>query len=224
VSIAARIAEIKAELPPGVRLVAVTKQVDVAAMMAAYDAGIRDFGESRVLEASRKREAFRDYSDITWHLIGHLQSNKARKAVEIFDWIHSVDSLHLIEKLALYQRELQRYPRLCLQVKMRPDPNKYGWTQGELLADLPQINSHSELRICGLMAIPPQSSPAAEITAIFTETADLARSLDSQPTKIFSWQELSMGMSQDYLLGVSAGATIVRIGSTIFGDRDIHNS
>src|SRR4028118_2258788 len=114
--IAERIANIRQQLPAGVRLIAVTKQVPVDAMREAYAAGIRDFGESRIQEAELKQSQLQDLPDITWHLIGHLQSNKARKALEQFHWIHSCDSLNLAQRLNRLAAELSLRPKVCLQV------------------------------------------------------------------------------------------------------------
>ncbi|MDY7021126.1 MAG: YggS family pyridoxal phosphate-dependent enzyme, partial [Cyanobacteriota bacterium] len=119
-SIAERIAEIRAQIPDVVRLVAVTKTVSVEAMRAAYAAGVRDFGENRIQEAMEKQEQLQDLPDITWHLIGHVQSNKAIKAVQHFQWIHSVDSLKLAKRLDKLAQESDCQPKVCLQVKILP--------------------------------------------------------------------------------------------------------
>lgn len=218
--IAQRIALIRQQLPASVRLIAVTKQVPVAAMREAYNAGIRDFGESRIQEATSKQQQLQDLPDITWHLIGSLQSNKAKKALELFEWIHSVDSLKLAQRLDRLAQELSCQPQVCLQVKLLSDPNKSGWTVSELFADLPSLNQCRHLQIRGLMSIPPLELTDAEILNFFEQTHQLADKIRQQNFSHIQMDVLSMGMSEDYNLAVQAGATMVRLGRILFGDRD----
>jgi pyridoxal phosphate enzyme (YggS family) len=198
---------------------AVTKQVSVADMRSAYDRGIRDFGESRIQEAEVKQQELADLIDVQWHLIGHLQSNKVRKALQIFDWIHSVDSLKLAQQIDRVSAELNLRPKIFLQVKLLPDPDKYGWTVPELLVDLPQLDLLEHLDIQGLMAIPPQRLTTAATQELFEQARDLSRKIQQQSWQRIHLSELSMGMSGDYLQAIPAGSTIVRLGSIIFGDR-----
>lgn len=218
-SIAQRITEIRQQLPESVRLIAVTKQVPVDAMREAYVAGVRDFGESRIQEAELKQTQLLDLPDITWHLIGHLQSNKARKALEIFQWIHSLDSLKLAQRLDELAAGQPSKPHVCLQVKLLPDANKSGWTVPELLADLPSLDQCSNLQIQGLMTIPPLDLDSSEILAVFDRTRELADKIRQQNWLNIHIQQLSMGMSADYQLAVQAGATMIRLGRIIFGER-----
>lgn len=217
--IAHRIALIRQQLPASVRLIAVTKQVSVAAMREAYNAGIRDFGESRIQEATTKQQQLQDLSDITWHLIGSLQSNKAKKALEIFGWIHSVDSLKLAQRLDRLAEELSCQPQVCLQVKLLSDPNKSGWTVSDLFADLPFLNQCRHLQIQGLMSIPPLELNDEEILNFFEQTRQLADKIRQQNFAHIQMHELSIGMSEDYHLAVQAGATMVRLGRILFGER-----
>jgi pyridoxal phosphate enzyme (YggS family) len=215
--------KIRQQIPQSVRLIAVTKTVPVSQMRLAYEAGIRDFGENQVQEAIEKQQALQDLSDVTWHLIGHLQTNKARKALEHFDWIHSVDSPKLAQRLNALAGALGKSPKVCLQVKLRPDPNKYGWSSSDILNALAQLETYSNLQICGLMVIPPLGLDSGEILKIFEETRTLFQQIQDQ-AETQNWrnlrmQELSMGMSQDYLLAIQAGATMVRLGQALFGDR-----
>jgi PLP dependent protein len=218
-SIAHNIETIRRNLPATVTLMAVTKQVSVIAMREAYATGIRDFGESRIQEAETKQQELADLTDLRWHLIGHLQSNKVRKALQIFDWIHSVDSLKLAQQIDRVAAELQLRPNICLQVKLLPDPDKYGWTVPDLLTDLPQLDRLEQLQIQGLMAIPPLGLTAPELQQLFERARDLRDLLQQQTWDNLHLSELSMGMSGDYLQAIRAGATIVRLGSIIFGDR-----
>lgn len=218
-TISERISQIRQTLPDSVRLIAVTKQVSVAAMREAYAAGVRDFGESRVQEAEVKQAQLQDLSDITWHLIGHLQSNKAQKALEIFQWIHSIDSLKLAQRLNQFAVSLPQKPHVCLQVKILPDPDKYGWTVSELLADLSQLDRCEQLKIRGLMTILPLGLTEAEMLSAFQQTRELANKIQQESWAHLQLNELSMGMSGDYTLAAQAGATMVRLGRVLFGDR-----
>jgi pyridoxal phosphate enzyme (YggS family) len=217
--IAQKITEINTQIPDSVRLIAVTKQVTVEKIRAAYEAGVRDFGENRLQEALPKQQQLQDLSDITWHFIGHLQANKAKKVLEHFDWIHSVDSLKLVQRLDKIAAELAREPKVCLQVKILPDPNKYGWQIEELIADLPQLDLLSNLNIQGLMTILPLGLSEAETLAAFKATKELSEKIKQQSYSHIQMKELSMGMSGDYLLAVQAGATMIRLGRIIFGER-----
>ena len=215
-----RLAEIRQQLPVSVRLIAISKQVSVDAIREAYAAGVRDFGESRVQEAELKQSQLQ-LPDITWHLIGHLQSNKARKAVEKFQWIHSLDSLNLAQRLDEIAAQISRQPEVCLQVKMLPDPNKYGWTVPELLADLPALDQFQHIKIQGLMTITPQGLHPSEVLALFQRTVELADQIKQENCLNIQMQQLSMGMSEDYQLAVQAGATMIRLGRIIFGERTV---
>jgi len=213
------LSNIRASLPSTVRLIAVTKRVSTELMREAYAAGIRDFAESRIQEAASKQAELTDLSDLTWHLIGHLQTNKARKALELFSWIHSVDNLPLAQRLNTLAQELKVTPNVCLQVKILPDANKSGWMVPELLADLEALNQCQNLQIQGLMTIPPQGLADREILTVFNSTYKLAQTIQSQNWPNITMQQLSMGMSGDYQLAVQAGATMVRLGTILFGQR-----
>ncbi|WP_392533836.1 YggS family pyridoxal phosphate-dependent enzyme [Nostoc sp. C117] len=218
-SISERIVTIRSSLPTSVRLIAVSKQVSAEAIRSAYAAGIRDFGESRIQEAAIKQAELQDLPDITWHFIGHLQSNKAKKAIEQFHWIHSVDNLNLAARLEQLAQQLGVSPQVCLQVKIIPDRNKSGWSVSELLADLPILNQYKTLQIQGLMTIPPLGLNQPEILSVFNQSRELAKEIEQQNWSHIKMHELSMGMSGDYELAVEAGATMVRLGTILFGDR-----
>ncbi|MGQ4649207.1 YggS family pyridoxal phosphate-dependent enzyme [Lyngbya aestuarii] len=217
--IAERIAKIRRQLPPQVRLMAVTKQVTVEAIREAYAAGVRDFGESRIQEAQAKLVHLQDLPDIKWHLIGHLQGNKAKKGLELFQWVHSCDSLKLALRLDRLAAEMSLQPQICLQVKIIPDPDKYGWTVPELLADLAKLDQCDTIKIRGLMTILPLGLSQDESLAVFEGTRELALAIKQQNWSNIKMEELSMGMSADYHLAVQAGATMVRLGHVIFGER-----
>jgi PLP dependent protein len=215
-SIAQNIATIRQDLPASVKLLAVTKQASVAQMREAYAVGVRDFGESRIQDAQTKQQELADLPDICWHLIGHLQGNKVRKALQLFDWIHSVDSLRLLQQIDRVATELVTTPNICLQVKVLPDPDKYGWTVPELLTDLPQIANCQQVNIRGLMAIPPLGLTSEQTTEFFDRVRELSQQINQQPGLNLQLSELSMGMSGDYRAAIVAGSTIIRPGSIIF--------
>ena len=208
------------ELPEHVRLVAVSKTFPSEAIRAAYKAGLRDFGENKVQEAIAKQAELADLQDITWHFIGHLQTNKARKAVQHFDWIHSVDSWKLARRLDQIAAELSHSPICCLQVKLLEDPNKHGFTEAELWQKLPRLSELSHLKLEGIMAIPPYGLLLTETQAFFERTYTLGQSVANHQETPLPIRYFSMGMSQDFPLAIAAGANIIRLGTTLFGSRN----
>jgi PLP dependent protein len=220
-TITSRIESIRQQLPESVRLIAVSKQVSAEAVREAYNAGVRDFGESRVQEAAEKQSQLQDLPDINWHLIGHLQANKVAKALEQFQWIHSLDSLKLAQRLSRLAGEMSCSPQVCLQVKILPDPDKYGWSVPELFADLRELDECQHIKIQGLMTIPPLGLDDSQILEFFNSTRELADKIKQQNWQHIQMQQLSMGMSGDYHLAIRAGATMIRLGQTLFGSRSV---
>jgi PLP dependent protein len=202
-------------LPATVKLVAVSKYATVAAIREAYAAGIRDFGESKVQDTQKKQQELQDLKDITWHMIGHLQSNKVRAAIKCFDWIHSVDRVSIAQQMDRLVIETGKFPNICLQVKLASDPQKTGWHETELMLDLPAIKQCKNLHVLGLMTILPLGLDEDESARVFLKAAQLAKKLRNEGFS--DLQHLSMGMSGDYHIAVKSGATIVRIGNLIFG-------
>lgn len=218
-AIAAQLQLIRQQLPAQVRLIAVTKKFPVQVIRAAYDAGIRDFGESQIQEAEAKQAQLKDLDDITWHLIGHLQSNKARKALGLFDWIHSVDSLKIAKRLNQLASETGHRPLCCLQVKLLSDPPKYGFELEELRQALDELDQLHHLQIAGLMTIPPLNVSPEATREVFQQAHRLADEINAAGYQHIQIKELSMGMSGDYPLAVAAGSTMVRLGTKLFGAR-----
>ncbi|WOD41752.1 YggS family pyridoxal phosphate-dependent enzyme [Nodosilinea sp. E11] len=212
---------IRQGIPPTVTLIAVTKFLPVETIRAAYERGVRHFGESRVQEAIAKQTELSDLPDITWHLIGHLQTNKARKAVEHFDWIHSVDSLKLAERLDQAAMEVEKVPQCCLQVKLVPDPPKYGLDATALTPLLPQFDQLAHLNIRGLMTIPPQGAEPAVVREAFTGAKALATTINQSGFHRLHIDQLSLGMSGDYGEAIACGSTMVRLGTALFGPRPL---
>jgi len=221
-----QIKQIKAKIPSHVRLIAVSKTVSVENIRVAYQAGIRDFAENRLQEALTKQENLQDLPDICWHFIGHLQSNKARKVIESFLWIHSVDNLKIAQRLnhfakeALNNKQITQLPQVCLQVKVLPDENKYGWEIKQLWQDLDLISKLKYLQIRGLMAILPLGLSSEETLLAFQKVKELATEIQQKNfLNSHEFNQLSMGMSADYSLAIQAGATMIRLGTIIFGSR-----
>lgn len=217
--IAERLKKIQHRIPQNVRLVAVTKTFSADVVNAAYEAGIRDFAENKIQEALVKQQQLSDLKAVTWHFIGHVQSNKSRKVLENFDWIHSVDSLKLAKRLDQQAAELNRTPTCCLQVKLLSDPTKAGFAINELITALPEIDRLTHLNIVGLMVIPPYGLSPDQSRDFFGQARSLADEINQMGLGNIKLEELSMGMSGDFEVAIAAGATLVRIGSGLFGQR-----
>jgi len=209
--LARRLEELCRALPTSCRLLAVSKGQPAAALRRAVAAGQRSFGESRLQEASAKQESLADLEPLDWHFIGRLQANKARGVLRRFGTLHSVDSLPLAQRLARIAAEEGVAPAIFLQVKLRPDPGKTGFSEEELRRDWPEIASLAPLRPVGLMTIAPLGLDPQERLSLFGECAALAGAL--------GLPELSMGMSGDWPQAAAAGSTWVRLGTALFGAR-----
>ena len=204
--------------PALVTIVAVTKTVDAERIRAAAEAGFRAFGENRVQERAAKAEALAGVPG-EWHLVGPLQSNKARRAVELFDVIESVDSLDLTRRLDRIAAEVQPESRLrvLLQVNVDDDPAKAGFDPEALARDLPQLLELPALAIDGLMTVGRLVDSPEAARPTFVALRRLSERLRADNAAL--GPDLSMGMTDDYPIAVEEGATIVRIGRAIFGDR-----
>lgn len=225
-SISFRIAQLRgrireAELSAGrsagsVRLVAVSKTFPVEAMLTAYRAGLRDFGESYVQEALAKQASI-GHLDITWHFLGPIQSNKTRAIAERFHWVHSVDRLKIAERLN--EQRPGRLPALnvCIQVNVSGEESKSGIAFEELPGLAAAISALPNLRLRGLMGIPAPDLTFDAQRAAFRRLREALNSVEA--TRM---DTLSMGMSDDLQAAVIEGATIVRIGTAIFGERPRH--
>ena len=215
----ARAAE-RASRPPGeVTLVAVSKTHPPEAVRAAFAAGVRDFGENRVQEAEPKVAATADLaaSGLRWHLVGHLQSNKVRKAAVLFGVVQSVDSLELAERLARIGAETGRPVRALVQVDLAGEETKFGLPEADLLPALEALRGKEGLRVEGLMVLPPLLDDPEEVRPFFRRLRALGERAAS--AGLLAGRELSMGMSHDFEAAVEEGATIVRVGTAIFGER-----
>jgi len=197
--------------PSEVKLIAVTKTVGTASIREAAAAGLRAFGESRVREAQEKARELGGLS-LEWHMIGHLQKNKAKAAVGIFELIHSVDSAELMDILDGYAGKAGKVQRVLIQVKLAPeDASKHGAGEGELDGLVERAGELKNIKLEGLMTIPPLYDDPGRARPLYRRLRALAGQ--------YGLKELSMGMTGDFEIAVEEGATMVRVGSAIFGER-----
>jgi PLP dependent protein len=205
--------------PFDVKLVAVTKTVPVERIKAAADLGLRFFGENRVQEAQEKTafcSAQCSDFNIEWHMIGHLQKNKAKTAVQLFDLIHSLDSPGLAELLNKHAEKAGKIQRVLLEVKLSSEDTKHGVEKENLMSLIEIVSGMKNLKLEGLMTVPPFSENPETVRPYFRNLRYLC---DEAEKKGFKLPELSMGMTNDYEIAILEGATIVRIGTGIFGER-----
>jgi pyridoxal phosphate enzyme (YggS family) len=210
-----RAAEAAGRDPAAVTLVAVTKAQTAETIRLAATAGVTDFGENYLQEAAPKMDQLADLA-LRWHFIGSIQSNKTRAIAERFDWVHSIDRLSIARRLS-EQRPFHAPPlNLCIQVELVPEPNKGGVAPGEVrllaaaAAELPRV------RLRGLMSVPPPQTDAMPTHAVFARLRILLEELNASGHKL---DTLSMGMSGDFESAIAEGATLVRIGTALFGSR-----
>lgn len=223
-AIRARMAEAavkSSRAPDAVKLVAVTKYVGLEEIRALQELGVSDFGESRIQDAEKKIKALSGAAPLRWHLIGHLQTNKADKAVKLFQTVHSVDSLRVAQALDKEARKQPgREPLPCLlEVNVAGEANKFGLPpQYSPLSELlQQCAALSGIRITGLMSMAPYAgNPEATSRPVFRTLRALFEELNAKNACPHPLTELSMGMTQDYTIAIEEGATIVRVGSALF--------
>ena len=202
---------IKDSLPSGVNLLAVSKGHDQEAIRKLSRYGQLDFGESRLQDAIPKKIDLNDLKQLRWHFVGTLQKNKVRAVIKEFDFIHSVDSLPLLERISRISKEEQKTPNIFLQVKFRDDPKKGGFSKKDLLKYWPNIISLNNINLIGLMTIPPIAFNSYQRKDLFCECRNLANHL--------GLKDCSMGMSNDWQEAIEVGATWIRLGSLLFGKR-----
>ena len=201
------------QLPESVNLLAVSKYTNTKNIQILYDLGQQHFGESRVQEAQIKQFDLISNQKLKWHFIGKIQSNKITKIVKNFDYIHSVDSLKKLQKISKVAIELNKIPKIMIQIKLSDDPDKGGMYREDLLSNFDEIKLIKGIQLIGLMTMNPKGLSSKENLNLFKQCRSLADSLQLK--------ECSMGMSQDWKEAVEAGSTWIRLGSLIFGDRII---
>ncbi|MEP7270670.1 MAG: YggS family pyridoxal phosphate-dependent enzyme [Acidobacteriota bacterium] len=203
-----------------VTLVAVSKTVSAARIRSAIDCGVRILGENRVQEASPKMAELSDLPSelgVRWHFIGHLQSNKARRAVELFETIHSVDTISLAERLDRAAAELGRRLRILLEVNLGGESSKSGMAGDDVATAAEKIARCNDIDLVGLMTVPPYHEQAEKVRPYFRKLRELRDELRAIVGD--SCSELSMGMSHDFEIAIEEGATVVRVGTALFGSR-----
>jgi pyridoxal phosphate enzyme (YggS family) len=218
--IADRLSELLQKLPASVSLVAVSKTKPVSAILEAYDLGQRDFGENKVQELVDKNEQLP--KDIRWHLIGHLQSNKVKYIAPFVHLIHSVDSLRLLMEINKQGAKNHRTIDCLLQFHIAQEETKFGLNLAEAieLLESEDFKSFNHVRICGVMGM---ASFTEDFELIRTEFRTLKGNYSTLKERFFNdsnnFKELSFGMSSDYSIAIEEGSTMIRVGSTLFGER-----
>ncbi len=207
--------------PAEIQLMGVTKQVEPRRIREAYEAGLRTFGENRVQEFAEKINLLRDLPEATFHLIGHLQSNKAARAAELFAGVDSLDSLRLAEKLDSAAAKLEKRLAVLVEINLAGEAAKTGMAPDspeleELLAAAPRL---AALEFRGLMAIPPHTPDPEGARPYFRRLRELRQALRARNLPALGLETLSMGMSHDFEVAIEEGTTCIRLGTAIFGDR-----
>ncbi len=203
--------------PEDVTLVAVTKTVPASRINLAIDAGVKIIGENRVQEAEAKKE---EVQPVTWHMVGHLQTNKVKKVVPIFDMIHSVDSWHLAREIDEKCRNIGKIMPVLVEVNTSGEESKFGMAPEAAIELVEKMSRLPNISIRGLMTIGLFSDDRRLVTACFRKLCVLAEKIKSAKLDNVRMEVLSMGMSSDYELAISEGSTMVRIGTAIFGSRN----
>ena len=215
----ARAAERTGRSATDITLIAVSKTFDAETVQRAVDAGALDLGENRIQEAATKVGAVKA-AELRWHLIGHLQSNKVRQAALMFDVIHTIDSRELVDRLDRLAGELHRRPSVLVQVDLAQEPTKSGAPESELPAIVESLDAASHLDFRGLMTLPPFFDSAESTRSYFRRLREILEGLNRSRASERKLTELSMGMSHDFEVAIEEGATMIRVGTAIFGARE----
>ncbi len=208
--------------PEDIKLVAVSKKMPTEKIEAAIKSGAEIFGENYIQEAQTKIELLG--KKVSWHFIGHLQSNKAKFAVDLFDMIHSVDSLQLAKKLSMEAAKKDKVLAILVQVNISGEETKHGIDPRKIRELLRSMSVLSHVRVCGLMTMPPWSQDPEGSRPFFASLRQLRDNLQSTDLGNISLYELSMGMSSDFEVAIEEGSTLVRVGTSIFGAREVARS
>ena len=203
--------KIKNKIPINVKILAVSKGFKSQEIKTIQSLGQNHFGESKVQEAIEKQLILKDLKKLEWHFIGRIQSNKIRKIVQNFQYIHSVDSFKNLQKISCISREEKKNPSIMLQIKLSDDPTKGGFNPELLKLKWREIQELKNIKLSGLMTINPKGLGSNQNLELFKKCRSLADS--------FELPDCSMGMSGDWKEAIDAGATWLRLGSIIFGDR-----
>jgi len=212
---------IKQSLPPGCRLIVVSKTQSEGKILEAYQAGQRDFGENKVQELTRKYETLP--KDIHWHMIGHLQSNKVKFIAPFVGLIHGIDSLKLLQEINKQGQKINRVIQCLLQIHIAKEETKFGFSEDEIIELLKSFDwkNLSNIKITGLMGMATLTEDGEQIRNEFKLLKNLFEKIKAMNLpKNIEMKELSMGMSSDYSIAAYEGSTMVRIGTAIFGERN----
>ncbi len=212
------ITAIRRELPPEVKLVAVSKFHPVEAIREAYDAGQRVFGENRPQEFEKKVAELADLG-LEWHFLGHLQTNKLKLVLPYASLVESVDSLHLLDAVQDWGKANGKVVSVLLELHIGAEQTKQGFKEEEILEILFRAEKYTNIRFCGLMGMATHTDCEDDIRADFARIADFKAYLQDLFPEQADFRELSIGMSGDWRIALGYGATIVRIGTAIFGER-----
>jgi pyridoxal phosphate enzyme (YggS family) len=210
--------------PETVKLVAVSKAQSLEKIRKAYESGLREFGENRVYEALPKQKQLQDLEGIHWHMIGHIQSRKAKDVPTNFSFVHSVDRMKIARRLDRYSGQAGKKLKVMLECNVSGEKTKEGWnlkdpaTWPKILLIFEEILKLQNLQVCGLMTMAPFEAEEDELRKVFRSLRELREYLDERLPG--NWGELSMGMTDDFEIAVEEGSTMVRIGRAIFGPRD----
>ena len=197
-------------------IIAVTKYFDENAMIEAYNAGLRDFAESRANEAVEKINNLPTdvRNNSRFHFIGHLQTNKVKKVVPNFDYIHSVDSLKLAKAISDEAKAIGKVQKILLQVNNANEEQKFGFSKDEIFEEFPKIKALPSIEVVGIMNMAPLGASEEELNKLFGDVFNIKKELEKEFN--CELKELSMGMSQDYKIAVKNGSTMLRIGRKLF--------
>ena len=200
-----------------INIVAVTKTFPTQAWNMSVNKKLFLIGESRVQETEKKYKIFNKLNKIELHLIGHLQKNKVKKAINYFDVIQTIDSIKLLTKINKTAKQLNKKQKIFLQVNIGRDPNKYGFNYNETIQAAEYQNKLKNIELNGIMTIPPANQPTKKLQHLYSKTRELKNKIQLQIDK--NCKYLSMGMSNDFDIAITEGATHVRVGSALFGKR-----
>lgn len=206
------------KLPEPLQLIAVTKNHPVEMMEEAIEAGVTVVGENRVQEAQQKYAVIGD--KVKWHLIGHLQRNKVKPAVEMFELIHSVDSLRLAEEISKVAQSKNKIQRILIQVNLVQEASKFGISIEALPDLLRAIDKLPNILMQGLMFVAPDYEDKEEVRPLFKDMYKLYKEMELLDLKNKDWKYLSMGMTQDFPIAIEEGSNLIRVGTGIFGARN----
>lgn len=197
-------------------IIAVTKYFDESAIIEAYNAGLRDFAESRVIEASEKINNLpaEVKENSRFHFIGHLQTNKVKKALEVFDFIHSVDSVKLAQKVSEEAGKIGKVQKVLIQINNADEEQKFGFAKEEVFENFGSIINLKNLEVAGVMNMAPLGAAEEELAKLFSEIVEIRNNLEDRFN--CKLKDISMGMSQDYKIAAREGSTMLRIGRKLF--------